>query len=279
MQNLQLNPLQKHFRQPAIYIKLPSDGAHWPDGSIDLPLNGELPVYPMTARDEITLKTPDALLNGQGVVNVIQSCIPNIKNAWAAPSVDIDKLLISIRIASYGNAMEVSSSCTHCSEENKHELDLSFLIDTMKIPDFNKLVMVNGLRIKLKPQSYFEANKQNMISFEQEQILKVINDPNFDEQRKVVEYQKHMDKLVELNFEMFTNLTESITTNEGYTVVEPAFIMEYYQNTDTKVISALRERIDQLAIEGNIKPVNVRCESCDQEYNVVVGFDYANFFA
>ena len=31
--------------------------------------------------DEITFKTPDALLNGQATVDVIQSCIPNIKDA------------------------------------------------------------------------------------------------------------------------------------------------------------------------------------------------------
>ena len=56
-----MNPLAKHFRQPAIYLQLPSGGKYWPDGSIDLPLNGQIPVYPMTTRDEISIRTPDAL--------------------------------------------------------------------------------------------------------------------------------------------------------------------------------------------------------------------------
>jgi hypothetical protein len=70
------NPLAKHFRQPAIYLRLPSQGQYWPENAITLPVTGELPVYPMTTKDEITLRTPDALINGTGVVSVIESCIP-----------------------------------------------------------------------------------------------------------------------------------------------------------------------------------------------------------
>lgn len=58
------NPLQQYFRRPAIYIKLPSDGRYYSDGILSMPENHELPVYPMTAIDEITAKTPDALFNG-----------------------------------------------------------------------------------------------------------------------------------------------------------------------------------------------------------------------
>lgn len=67
------NPLKQFFRQPAIYLRLPSNGDFWPDGAVDVPHNRELPVYPMTALDEITYRTPDALFNGQAVVTVIQS--------------------------------------------------------------------------------------------------------------------------------------------------------------------------------------------------------------
>ena len=88
------NPLKAFFRQPAIYLKLPSNGAYWPEDAIEFPTNRELPVYPMTAVDEITYRTPDALFSGQSVVNVIESCIPNIKNAWSAPFVDVNSILI-----------------------------------------------------------------------------------------------------------------------------------------------------------------------------------------
>ena len=111
-----VNPLTKHFRQPALYLKLPSNGAYWPDNSLDLSAAGELAIFPMTTRDEITLRTPDALLNGQGVVDVIKSCCPGIKDPWLMPSVDVDAVLVAVRVASYGDDMEVNSKCVHCND-------------------------------------------------------------------------------------------------------------------------------------------------------------------
>ena len=73
------NPLAAHFRQPKLYMKLPSGGLFNTDDDLDFPENKEVAIFPMTAKDEIKFKTPDALMNGQGVVDVIQSCMPNIK--------------------------------------------------------------------------------------------------------------------------------------------------------------------------------------------------------
>ena len=103
------NPLKQFFRQPVIYLRLPSNGEFWPEGSLIMPANRELPVYPMTAIDEITYRTPDALYNGQAVINVIQSCIPNIRNAWGMPAIDTNAILVAIRIASYGHELEHST--------------------------------------------------------------------------------------------------------------------------------------------------------------------------
>jgi hypothetical protein len=119
-----LNPLRAFFRQPAIYIRLPSDGQFWPPGSIDMPVNRELPILPMTAIDEITYRTPDALFNGAAIVSVVQSCIPSIKNAWQMPNCDLNTILTAIRIASYGAMMAVDTTCEKCSTENNFELDL-----------------------------------------------------------------------------------------------------------------------------------------------------------
>jgi hypothetical protein len=104
---MSINPLTQYFRQPAIYVKLPSNGEHYTPGALTMPANRELPVYPMTAIDEITYRTPDALFNGNAVTNVIKSCIPNIVDPWAIPAMDVDTILVAIRIASYGHIMEV----------------------------------------------------------------------------------------------------------------------------------------------------------------------------
>ena len=148
------NPLAKYFRQPAIYMKLPSLGRFWGENSLELPVTGEIPVYPMTARDEVTLRTPDSLMNGQGVVDVIQSCCPNIKDAWHMPSVDVDAVLIGIRIASYGNEMDLDTTCPFCQSENSHALDLSTILNGISCPNYVTKIEINNLKIKVKPQEF-----------------------------------------------------------------------------------------------------------------------------
>ena len=76
-----VNPLQAYFRRPAIYVQLPSGGKFNEPGELEIPENGESPVYPMTAKDEILMRTPDALMNGATTVEVIQSCCPNINSS------------------------------------------------------------------------------------------------------------------------------------------------------------------------------------------------------
>ena len=61
------NPLQKYFRQPKIYINLPSQGMFNTVGSIEN-ATGQLPIMSMTGMDELLLKTPDALMNGDATV-------------------------------------------------------------------------------------------------------------------------------------------------------------------------------------------------------------------
>jgi len=96
------NPLANYFRQPKMYMRLPSHGQFYPEGALDTSEIDEYPVYAMTAKDELMFKTPDALMNGQATVEVIKSCIPAIKNPWQMPSLDLDAVLIAIRIATYG---------------------------------------------------------------------------------------------------------------------------------------------------------------------------------
>ena len=132
------NPLVKHLRQPKIYIKLPSEGNYWAGKSLEKTETGEYPVYAMTAKDEITFKTPDALLNGQATVDVIQSCIPNIKDAWKMPSIDTDAVLIAIRMASFGNSIDMSATVPNTEITKDFALDLQNLYDRYQQAEYEE---------------------------------------------------------------------------------------------------------------------------------------------
>ena len=119
------NPLNKYFRQPSIYVTLPS-GASYPPTVLQQTQSGEIGIQPMTAKDEIRFKTPDALMNGQGVVDVIESCVPQIKDAWQIKSYDLDTLLIAIRIATYGETMDFTFTVPGANEQVTHSQQMSF---------------------------------------------------------------------------------------------------------------------------------------------------------
>ena len=106
--------LEQHKRQPKVYIDLPTQGKFWKQGSLEEAIN--IPVFGMTAMDEIIIKTPDALFTGESTAKVIESCIPAIKDAWDMPVYDLDYCLIAVRIATYGDTMDVTTTCPHCGE-------------------------------------------------------------------------------------------------------------------------------------------------------------------
>lgn len=273
------NPLAKHFRQPSIYYRLPSDGRYWPKDAIKIPVTGELPVYPMTTRDEVTLRTPDALMNGQGVVDVIHSCCPDIKNAWKMPSIDIDATMISIRIASYGQEMEISSACPTCKDEGEFAIDLATVLASIENPNYDETVEANGLHIKLKPQEYFDFNKSNKLNFEEQQIMRTISQANdLPADELGLKFDQHLKNIIDINVALLVTSTEYIETGDTR-VHDVNHITEFYSNADTKVIKKIQGKLTELSDKASIKPQGVTCANCSAQYSVTVNFDYSSFFA
>lgn len=274
------NPLFKHFRQPVVYLKLPSGGSFWPDGSLDLPLNGELGILAMSTKDEIILKTPDALLNGQGVVDVIQSCCPSIKDAWQTPSIDVDALIIAIRIASYGNEMEFTSECPHCKNENEYNIDLSKVLAGITAPDYSKKLEIDNLKIKLKPQPYFSSNHSNKLLFEERQLIRTLaHMENNAEDIKPI-FNQQLSRIIDLNMLLYVNSTDYIELEDNTIVHNSEYIRDFYTNCNSEITRKLKEHLDSMADIANIKPVDVICnnEECKKPFSINITYDYASFF-
>jgi len=272
------NPLFKHFRQPAIYLKLPSQGQYWDESAIDLPASGEIPVYPMTVKDEITFKTPDALMNGEGMVSVIQSCCPSIKNAWAIPTIDLDPIMISIRIASYGSDMDITTKCPHCGEENLNTVDLGTLLDSLPAPDF-PAVQIGELTFNIKPLIFESLNKANLYSFEQQKLIMAITSSDLTEEQKMEQFKDLFPKITDLNIMTIVNAIESIVTKDGTQVAEEKFIKEFIYNCETALYNEIKTTVENISKSNKLHPMKIACESCTKEYSSDLTFEESNFFA
>lgn len=274
------NPLVKHFRQPQLYIKLPSGGRWYPQGALEMPVTKEIPVMAMTAKDELTLKTPDALLNGQSTVDVIQSCIPAIKDAWKMPSVDLDAVLIAIRQATYGSAMEFASMCPHCGHKNEHTIDLAFLSDQLTCPDFEEPVKINGLEIFIKPQNYFQFNRANIENFEQQRLISVVNDATLSNEEKTARFDVMFKKLLDLTVEQVSNSVSAIKMEDGTVVDKHEYIDDFFHNCDRTVWDAVKNRLTAMGEQNPLKKVDVTCDEddCSKPYITPLVFEQSNFF-
>ena len=271
------NPLRQFFRQPAVYLKLPSQGQHWAPGSLHLPDNGELPVYPMTAIDEISYRTPDALFNGQAVINVIQSCVPGIKDAGKIPSMDLNALLVGIRIASYGHSMEISSTCPACKNEDDFAADLRVILDNLHCPDYNKHMELGDLQIIFKPSTYEEQNNSSMEQFEQQKILQQMSNGEMtDEQRNHV-LTESLKQITNLTINLISKSIAAIQI-PGAVVTDLEQIREFLQESDRTLFKKIRDHVIDLTQAAQIKPLNVECSECHHKYQQEINMDMTSFF-
>jgi len=272
-----VNPLKQFFRQPAIYLRLPSGGENWPEGALEPTQNSELPVYPMTAIDDITYRTPDALYNGQATVNVIQSCIPNIKNAWHMPATDLNAALVAIRIASFGHDMEIGSTCPNCSTEAEFTVDLRQVLDGAQPPDFATPMSHGDLTIYFRPMDYESQTETGKLQFEQQKSISVIQDSDIPEEKKIEELNRVLKRITELTIEALKYSILSIQTPQAL-VTEPEFIDEFLTECDRKLFVKIRDHIIKLRESSEFKPVQLKCDNCGHEYKQPVVLDQSNFF-
>jgi len=271
------NPLSQYFRQPSIYLKLPSKGLFYPKSALDMPANGELPVYPMTAIDEITYRTPDALFNGQAVVNVIQSCIPAIKDAWAIPAIDVDSILVSIRIASYGHEMQFATTCPSCANSDEYGIDLRTVLDNIRAPDYTQPIAQGDIEIYFKPMTYKNMSDNNKIQFDEQRIFQSLNDPEAITPEKITEVSQALKRITEMTV---SALTQSILTIKTPTAMvnEVEYINEFMKNCDSATFNKIQEYVVTNKNLAEMQPITIKCANCQHEYQQAITLDMSNFF-
>lgn len=270
------NPLKQYFRRPAVYIKLPSLGEGYPPGSIEIPENGEIPIYPMTAIDEITNRTPDALFNGTAVVELIRSCVPAIKDPWKVTSVDLDPLLIAIRAATYGTNMEIDTKCPKCEEDAKYDVNLTKLMSDFKSGDYSRPLVFDEVQIKFVPMPFTEINKASLMQFEIQktmQFLLEIEDDN-ERNRKTSEALK---KVNDTYLDILTQMIKYVKVPDA-TVVDKEFIKEFLVNCDKVTYDKVREHSINLRQGTELQPLKISCIHCGHEYEQTLSVNVTDFF-
>ena len=278
------NPLANYMRQPKVYITLPSRGDFWPKGSINMPESGEFPVFSMTARDELLFKTPDALMNGQAVVDVIQSCIPDIKNAWATPTIDLDTILIAIRLATYGEKMPFTHKIPVIDEEVTYEIDLRMLLDQQQSNYWIEQVVINPeFIICVKPLTYKHMTQTSIKSFETTRILNMVNDDSITDEKKLEMFNASFNNLTKVTVELMAESVYKIITPASE-VTDARFISEFVNNADKDIFDQVQKHLSEIKKNNDLKPLVFTTTEEQQAlgapatYTVPINFNDSDFF-
>ena len=278
------NPLNKYFRQAAIYVSLPS-GTNYPPEVISTPQTGELGVMPMTAKDEIRFKTPDALMNGQGVVDVIQSCCPEIKDAWQIKSYDLDTILIAIRIATYGETMEINFNVPGANENVSHTINLPSILDQIKNTKVDtEFTLEDGLKIKMRPLTYKDMTSTSLQTFQQQKMYSAVQDSELPDEDKAKRFNDAFKQLTELNASILLKNISAVVMTDGTEITDPAHIKEFVENANAVLVKEIEDKVADLRGQGAVKPLKLKAseeqikKGAPATYEVPVTFDTANFF-
>ena len=273
-----VNPLSNYYRQPKLYIKLPSKGAFYPQGALDVAENGDYAVYAMTAKDELLLKTPDALLSGESTVQVIKSCMPSILNPWAMPSIDVDAALIAIRIATYGETMDVIGDCPACKEDNKYGIPLTQFLNKVQAFTWESEVDVPPLRVIIKPYTYKEMTNTNIKALEQQRLLQIAADNKMSEKEKLEKFNKGFVALSEMTVDTIVHTIERIESPEG-SVSDKDLIKDFINNAPKETFDAIVAKVGEMKEDISMPAQSVKCEKCQEEFTLPITMDQSNFFA
>jgi hypothetical protein len=259
-----------------MYFKLPSNGVGYSKDVVEIPPNNELPVYPMTAIDEMTLRAPDGLFNGAAMVDLIKSCIPNIKDPWSINSIDFDASIIAIKAATGNGKMSVSSTCPACSEVTDFDVALLQILADIKDVNYDDVMSIRELKVKFRSLTYAETNQNNIAQFQvQKTVFDLQNVEDSDQKQEVL--KNMLKKLGELVTDAVSTTIEYIETPETK-VTDKAFIRDFLNNCDRETNSAIKDRSIDLRKKNDIKPLQVTCPECSHKYEQQIIINATDFF-
>jgi ribosomal protein S27E len=189
---------------------------------------------------------------------------------------DIDAILIAIRAAAGNQEMEINSKCPKCENESVYGLNLVNLLSSMAAADYTQELEVNDLKIKFRPLSYNEMNEANLAQFELQRVFGMLEQEQ-DLEVRTKKTNEVLKSITELTIRILCSAIEHIKT-PGAVVTEKEFIADFLTNCDKDTYTSIRDYNAVLRAKTEIKPLDVKCTECSNEYKQPFTLNATDFF-
>ncbi len=273
------NPLIQAYRKPVMYIALPSGGKYY-NTKPTLSVDGELAIYSMTARDELVSKTPDALFNGEATFSLIRSCAPDIGDPHELPVNDLVVILIAIRMATYGDAIDVDVKCPKCEHMNQLTVSTEALLSTVKENTAtDKVTLDNQFVITCKPYNLRDRTKLQIQRLKQQKLIQGLSDANLSEEERQTRFGETFLEIADLTVSLIANAITQVQPTEGETVEDALMILEWLKSITKDDYDKIRICVEDLSENNVDTKFKAQCVECENEWDTNIDLDIANFFA
>lgn len=263
------NPLLAGNRNriPGETFQLPSSGLFYNNGELDPSvINGELHVYPMTAYDEICLKTPDMLFSGEAIKGIIRRCVPQVQKPEKLLAKDIDFLLICLRAISFGTDVTVihNHGCQgDNSKDHKYQVSTDLFMQQVKHLDTQKLLKeyvadVADMKVYISPIRF-------------ESFVKMMTAVNPDRDLTA-------DEIYKESTEQMSDLISKVVAPDGTEVHDKTFIIEWLQTLTLPEMRILDKALQNLSAWGVDTTFKSQCQDCGEEITIVTPLNPVSFF-
>ena len=278
-----VNPLEGYLRVPKLYVQLPSRGKF---STVDTKseITAEIPIFPMTAKDETMLRNPDALLNGESLVSVIKS-VTGIQDVYNLASNDLDVILLASRFATYGSELEVKSTCTECQHVHDFDVNIEAILETVTELDDQYIVNLdNGLTVYIRPYTFKDTQVAALQAFRETTELNKLTDGQDDELKRLVTFNKSFQAMADLNIQILANSVIKVVIpsneegEESVEVTDRKHILAWVQGIGKPQADAILEEANNVNSEGLDRNGKIICPECKHEYTQALEFNPSSFF-
>jgi hypothetical protein len=253
------NPLLANIQIPGETVRLPSMGIFYKSDEI-IGTNGEVHVHPMSAVDEIVMRSVDKLINGDSIVEVFTRCIPAITKPSELFAKDVDLLLLVLRKVTHGPQLDVQykHNCEN-AEEHTYNILLDDLIsntisiDPTKVNEQYTVVVDSGQVVKLNPIRFKD-------------IVKLMQETSINKEATPMQKQTSM-----------INSTISIIASvDG--VTDRNHIAEWAKTIPSKWFKKISDAIDASSDWGPSTNHTTICKDCKTEISFDIELNPLTFF-
>ena len=271
-----VNPLENYYRSKEVYVKLPSGGNYYKQKP--KMINGEIGVMPMTTRDEMLLKVPDTLYNGEALFEIVASVCPDIPDPYEVCMADLDAILLASRVATYGEDLEVEARCPNCNTNGQYSINVPALMASIKPLSTLTEIEIDSLKIKLKPNTLAVITANGQKAYDQALVQRAMEQhpENYKEM-----FKETIERIAASNIALTADCIESVTTPNGEVVTSFEQIVAWLSNTNTRVYDTVNKHSKVFNESGLQKVFHFTCsdESCGKEFDAPFEFNASFFFS